>query len=55
MARAMPFIESAKMNNLEPQAYLTDLSTAFTIYKINRIDELLPWNRRPLAPVEESV
>jgi hypothetical protein len=49
LARAMTIVESAKMNNLDPQAYLTDLFRRVHDHKINRIDELLPWNWRPLA------
>ena len=49
LARAMTIIESAKMNNLDPQAYLTDLFRRVHDHKINRIDELMPWNWRPLA------
>jgi len=49
LARAMTIIESAKMNNLDPQAYLTDLFRRIHDHKINRIDELMPWNWRPLA------
>jgi len=44
LARAMTLIESAKMNNLDPQAYLTDLFQRIHDHKINRIGELLPWN-----------
>jgi transposase len=54
LARAMTLIESAKMNNLEPQAYLTDLFQRIHDHKINRIDELLPWNWRPLASIAEA-
>jgi transposase len=54
LARAMTLIESAKMNNLDPQAYLTDLFQRVHDHKINRIDELLPWNWRPLAPLAQA-
>jgi len=54
LARAMTLIESAKMNNLDPQAYLTDLFQRIHDHKINRIDELLPWNWRPLAPLAQA-
>ena len=42
-------IESAKMNSLDPQAYITDLLNRIHDHKINRIDELLPWNWAPLT------
>lgn len=49
LARAMTLIESAKMNGLDPQAYITDLLSRIHDHKINRIDELLPWNWVPLT------
>ena len=49
LARAMTIIESAKMNGLDPQAYITDLLNRIHDHKINRIDELLPWNWVPLT------
>ncbi|GAA0326779.1 IS66 family transposase [Sphingomonas oligophenolica] len=49
LARAMTLIESAKMNGLDPQAYITDLLDRIHDHKINRIDELLPWNWAPLT------
>lgn len=54
LARAMTIIETAKMNNLEPQAYLTDLLIRIHDHKINRIDELLPWNWAPLTSLAEA-
>ena len=47
LARAMTLIETAKMNGLNPQAYLADLLDRIHDHKINRIDELLPWNWGP--------
>lgn len=52
LARAMTIIETAKMNGLDPQAYLTDVIARISDHKINRIDELLPWNWTPLARPE---
>jgi len=49
LARAMTVIETAKMNGLDPQAYLADILTRIHDHKINRLDELLPWNWAPLA------
>jgi len=49
LARAMTLIESAKMNGLDPQAYIADLLNRIHDHKINRIDELLPWNWAPLT------
>lgn len=43
LARAMTLIETAKMNGLDPQAWLADILDRIHDHKINRIDELLPW------------
>jgi len=40
----MTIIETAKANNLNPQAYTADLLIRLPDHKINRLDELLPWN-----------
>ncbi len=37
-------IETAKLNGVDPQAWLTDTPSRIADHKINRIDELLPWN-----------
>lgn len=47
LARAMTIIETAKMNGLDPQAYLADVLDRIHDHKINRLDELLPWNWQP--------
>ena len=44
LASAMTIIETAKFNGLDPQAYLADIFARIHDHKINRIDELLPWN-----------
>jgi transposase len=49
LARAMTIIETAKMNGLDPQAYLADILARIHDHKINRLDDLLPWNWSPLA------
>ena len=43
MANAYTLIETAKLNNVDPQAWLTWVLTQIADHKINRIDELLPW------------
>jgi transposase len=37
-------IETAKLNSVDPQAWLTDTLSRIADHKINRIDELLSWN-----------
>ena len=36
-------IESAKLNGVDPQAWLTEVLGRIAEHKITRIDELLPW------------
>jgi hypothetical protein len=45
-AIAYTLIETAKLNNLDPQAWLAETLARIPDHKINRIDELLPWNAR---------
>lgn len=49
MAIAFTLIETAKLNKVDPQAWLTWVLDRIADHKINRIDELLPWNYRPDA------
>lgn len=44
-------IETAKLNGLDPEAYLRDVITRIADHKITRIDELLPWNWTRVADV----
>ena len=53
LARAMTLVETAKLNGLDPQAYLADVLDRIHDHKINRIDELLPWNWAPEIAVSE--
>jgi len=45
-AIAYTLIETAKLNGIDPQAWLTDVLNRIADHRINRIDELLPWNYR---------
>lgn len=49
LARAMTIIETAKMNGIDPQAYLADVLDRIQDHKINRLDDLLPWNWSPVT------
>ena len=45
-AFAYSLIETAKLNGVDPQAWLADTLARIPDHKINRIDDLLPWNAR---------
>jgi hypothetical protein len=40
-------IETAKMNGVDPETWLTWVLTHVADHKINYIDELIPWNWTP--------
>ena len=40
-------IETAKLNGVNPNAYLTHVLTALPSAKARDLDALLPWNYRP--------
>ncbi len=42
-AAAYTLIETAKLNGVDPQAWLTDVLTRIADHPINKIDEFLPW------------
>jgi transposase len=42
-AIAYTLIQTAKLNGVDPQAWLTDVLSRIADHKITRIDELLPW------------
>jgi hypothetical protein len=48
-AVAFTLIEIAKLNGVDPQAWLTDVLGRIADQKINRIDDLLPWRHAAAA------
>ena len=42
-AIAYTLIETAELNGVDPQAWLTGILGRIADHKINRIDELMPW------------
>jgi hypothetical protein len=48
-------IVTAKMNDVDPQAWLADVLARIAEHPVHRLDELLPWKWRPLqAPVDQA-
>lgn len=48
-ARMYTIIQTARLNGLDPEAYLRDVIGRIADHPINRIDELSPWNWTPPA------
>jgi hypothetical protein len=42
-AIAYTLIQTAKLNGVDPQAWLTDVLSRIADHKITRLNELMPW------------
>lgn len=47
-------IETAKLNGLDPEAYLRDVLTRIADHPAKRLTDLLPWNWMPLTPLAQA-
>jgi transposase len=47
-------IITAKMNDVDPQAWLAEILARIAGHSVHRIDELLPWNWRSSAPASRA-
>ena len=48
-------IVTAKMNCVDPQAWLADTLARIATHPVHRLDELLPWNWMPNVPTITAV
>lgn len=53
-AIAYTLIETAKLNGVDPQAWLTGTLARIADHKITKIDELLPWRYAASAALNAS-
>ena len=54
LAKAVTLIESAKLNGLNPQTYISDVLARIHDHIAPRLAELLPWNWKPLHAGAEN-
>jgi len=47
-------IVTAKMNDVDPQAWLADVLARIADHPAQKLDELLPWNWTPLKAPEAA-
>ena len=43
---------SAKLNDIDPQAWLADVLANIADTPISKVEQLLPWNWRPIVPLQ---
>ena len=47
-------IVTAKMNDIDPQAWLADVLARIAEHPVQRLDELLPWNWRKTTDLKRA-
>jgi transposase len=47
-------IQTAKLNDIDPQAWLADVLTRIADMPLSRLGELLPWKWRPAASLQTA-
>jgi transposase len=47
-------IQTAKLNDVDPQAWLADVLARIADMPLPRLTELLPWNWRVAAPTQKA-
>jgi transposase len=47
-------IVTAKMNGVDPQAWLAEVLARIAEHPAQRLDELLPWNWKPAKPQTQA-
>jgi transposase len=47
-------IETAKLNGINPQAYLADVLARSADHPAKRVADLLPWNWQPANPIRAA-
>lgn len=50
----LTLIQTAKLNDVDPQAWLADGPARFADHKITDLAALLPWNWRRIVPVARA-
>jgi transposase len=53
-AAMFSLIETAKLNGINPQAYLTDVLARLADHPAKRVADLLPWNWQPANPIRAA-